>query len=540
MKTVVSPIVSSREAAPHRLKTLQRVNLILLGVLVLVVSVLLWPQWLKNPDLSHGLFMPVIFALLIHEARASGPARYVRGPAMSFALLALLVAGIAGFGAGSMYAIATEWSHPLVGFTYASSLSLFLFAGIIAFANERVRLIPLNWNAMLAAGLWVLSAPIPPGTYMRLTLGLQLWVSEHVLNALHLLGIAANRQGNVIELATTSVGVEDACSGIRSLVSCVFAAFFFSGYLLRRPWPRAVLIAMAAPLAIFMNFLRSLALTLLANNQVDISGAWHDATGFAVLGVTAALLAGLAVILGRSRAAVPVAAPSDRVHVGPAPRHQQPMLCGALAVATLLIAFFGVHFRLTPESKVVAPNVEDLLPSTAAGWRVGPAQDLNRFRDALQTDHFAQRTYLRDTADGPVQITLYVAYWAPGQANVSLVATHTPDSCWPGVGWKPVFISDTREAIVVQGRALPIAEHRLFQNREYPQHVWFWHIYDGAPIKHLNPLSPRNVLKIATRYGFKRAGDQMFVRVSSNRALGDLANDPLLADFFARLQPHGL
>src|SRR5690606_39079118 len=139
-----------------------------------------------------------------------------------------------------------------------------------------------------------LTTPLPPGTYSRLTLSLQLLVSEGVLRMLHLLGIAAIRHGNIIDLAHTSVGVEEACSGIRSLISCVFAGMFFSATLVRRPWARAWILALAAPIALAMNFVRSLGLTLLAYKGVDISGAWHDLTGFAVLGVTAVMLGGLA------------------------------------------------------------------------------------------------------------------------------------------------------------------------------------------------------------------------------------------------------
>src|SRR6202040_4270378 len=130
-------------------------------------------------------------------------------------------------------------------------------------------------------------------------LGLQLWITRSVLATLHLFGIAAIRDGNLIELANTTVGVEEACSGVRSLISCVFGGFFFSAALVRRPWSRVLIIALAAPLALAMNFFRSLTLTLLANRGVDISHTWHDATGYAVLGVTALLLGGLAWWLAR-------------------------------------------------------------------------------------------------------------------------------------------------------------------------------------------------------------------------------------------------
>ena len=89
-------------------------------------------------------------------------------------------------------------------------------------------------------------------------------------------------------------------------------------------------------------------------------------------------------------------------------------------------------------------------------------------------------------------------------------------------------------------REVAVAEHRLFRNNGFPQHVWFWHIYDHHPVRYLDPLSPRNLLKIAALYGFRRAGDQMFIRLSSNHAWAEIAHEPLVADIFAQLQPLGL
>lgn len=519
------------------------VNLGLLAVLAAGLTALLWPQWLHNPDLSHGLFMPAIFLLLVYEARTAGPPRYLPSSAGPAAALGVaLVLGLLALAAGGLYAAALEWSHALVGFTLAAALSLLMLAGLIGFAGDAVRLVPFNWSSLLAAGLWILSAPIPPGTYSRLTLRLQLWVSENVVHALHLLGIAANRHGNIIELARTSVGIEEACSGVRSLVSCVFAGFFFSGCLVRRPWARALIIVLAAPIALAMNFIRSLALTLLANAGVDISGRWHDLTGFAVLGVTAVLLGGLALLLERREKAA-VAGKEAAAASRPArPGRTQPLLAAGLGLAALLAAFFALHRTLTPvAANPPLPDLEAVLPLNPPGWQVITSNDLNRFKDVLQTDHFVQRTYMRNTPDGVgLQITVYIAYWAPGQASVSLVATHTPDACWPGGGWEPVAVEFTRARLVTGNRELVEAEYRLFRSNGFPQHVWFWHMYDRQPVRYLDPLSPRNLLAIAARYGFRRAGDQMFIRLSSNRPWEDIAHEPLLAGVFAQLQPFGL
>ena len=541
--TTAATLPSSAVRAAPPPTWLGRANRVLLALLAGGFSALLWPQWLHNPDLSHGLFMPVIFLLLLHEARTGGTPRYLPGTTFTRTVLAaVLTLGLLLLAVGGLYAAALEWSHALVGFVLACSLSLLLLAALIAFSSTAVRLVPFNWSSLLAAGLWILSAPIPPGTYGRLTLALQLRVSENVLHALHLLGIAASRHGNIIELARTSVGIEEACSGVRSLISCVFAGLFVSGCLVRRPWARVLIIALAAPLALVMNFIRSLLLTLLANAGIDISGHWHDVTGFAVLACTAVLLGGLALLLERgeknSLSAEAMPAPAS----GASARFQ-PLLAGGLACATVLVGFFALHEDLTPRLTRPLPDLEAILPLHPAGWQVVTSDDLNRFKEALQTDHFVQRTYVREAADGGVlQITAYIAYWAPGQASASLVATHTPDACWPGAGWEPVPVPAElmRTRLITGNRELAETEYRLFSGNGFPQHVWFWHIYDRQPVRYLNPLSPRNLLEIAARYGFRHAGDQMFVRLSSNHPWADIAREPLITGIFTQLQPLGL
>lgn len=507
-----------------------------------LVSWQLWPEWRRNPDLSHGLFMPVVFLLLLHDSRTTGTRRFLPSGALAdTALGALLGGGLLALGASGLYAASLGWGHSVVAFSLVAALVCLLGAGLVAFSSAAVRWLPCNWSAFVALGLWLLCAPIPPGTYSRLTLGLQLWVSENVLRALHLLGIAALRHGNVIELAQGSVGIEEACSGVRSLISCVFAGLFFSATLVRRPWARAVIIGLAAPLALVMNFFRSLALTLLANAGINIAGSWHDVTGFAVLGLTAALLAGLALLLeAREKKTAAPSSPPSASAAGPGARRPLIALGSGLALAAALVAFFIVNTRSTARLDQPTPNLFALLPITVPGWQVDTRNDLYQFQDVLQTEHLAQRTYVRATPTGPLQITIYAAYWRAGQASVSQVASHTPDACWPGSGWTLAKPIAEPPHPVVAGRTLSAPEYRFFKNADFPQHVWFWHLFDGRPIAYRDPYSAVELLRIAWRYGFRRDGDQLFVRVSSNVPWATIAAEPLLAEFFRRTQPLGL
>lgn len=541
----------SPQHATNRRLPLRHVNAAALCVLLLALVLLLWPHWRANPDLSHGFAAPLVFLLLVHEAR-SGSSRYLAaGPRHAALQTAFLALGVLTLGTSGLYAASLEWSHALVAFTLTLAVTFLLAGAAVGFASSAVRWIPFNWPLCAAVALWPLCAPVPPGTYTRLTMGLQLTITENVLRALHLLGIPAQRHGNIIELATTSVGVEEACSGVRSLVSCLFAGLLFSATLVRRPWARALLIALSGPIALAMNFIRSLTLTLLANAGTDISGRWHDVTGYAVLGLTAAVLAMLAVLLERHGQRVearlrhraqpgltPTAAPADD-GASRAWSLQRP-LAASLTLAIVLVVFFAANTRPSVRRDAPVPDLMAILPAESPGWQVRTSHDLYQFSSTLQTEHLAQRTYTRATSDGPQQITLYLAYWRAGQAPVSLVASHTPDACWPGAGWVPIKDRTETDPVLLPDRPLTPPESRHFRSGGFPQYVWFWHLHDGRPIAYRDPYSARELLAIAWRYGFTRNGDQLFVRVSSNQPWNKLADEPLIAAFFSRLQPLGL
>ena len=512
----------------------------LLGLL-LVSCLKLWPAWQTNPDLSHGFFAPLIFALLVWESRQQGPPRWLRtGTALLAGQTAALGAAFLLFAFAGLLAASVSWSHDLVNFALTGSLGLFLVAGLLIFAADSVRLVPLNWISLTAIFLWLLAAPLPHGTTMRVTLQLQAWVTTNVVHALHLFGVPARQSGNVIELARSSVGIMEACSGIRSLLSCLYAGFFFAAWIVRRPAGRALLIVLAPLLAIGMNFLRSLTLTLMVNAGVEIEGFWHDATGFAILGLTALTLALVAMALESKTVAAPLS-PQTPPPATPAARWQPRLFLAALTLTVALGAFYALRLRPAPRDGRASPNLAELLPREADGWQVYTNKELYRFSSALRSEHLAERTYFKPIDGKVVHLTVYLAYWGAGQVPVSAVAAHTPDACWPGAGWSPLPQPLPQRALPLAARTLPLAEYRQFTNAgSPPEHVWFWHLYDGRAINYRDPYSVRALLEIALQYGFRREGPQVFVRVSSNDDWERLANEPLVRQIFTGLHPLGL
>ena len=521
------------------------------GLLALFVTAFcyhLWPEWRHNPDLSHGFFTPVLCLLLLRESGRAGPPRWLPAGRALLAGQLLAAAAVAVlFALAGLLAASLGWDHALVDFLLGAMLATALVGGILALADERVRALPFNWISLTAAGLWILAVPLPSGTYARLTVLLQGWVTTNVIGALHLLGVSAQQRGNVIELASTTVGVAEACSGIRSLLSCLYAGFFFAAWQVRSPGRRLVLIVTAPVLAVAMNLLRSLTLTLMANAGWSIAEFWHDATGFAILAITAVILAMMSIGLS-SRPEVNAAVAADAATgsrgsplASRATGGIKATLASGSAVGALILLFawYAPNKRPAAASGV---SVDSLLPTTAEGWQASPtSQYLYQFSSILRTTDLAQCTYFKEIDGQPCQLTVYVAHWNPGQAPVSLVASHTPDACWPGAGWTLQGDRANRQVLALDGRSLPPAEHRVFVGQsQTAQQVWFWHVYDGRVISYRDPYSVPVLLSLALHYGFRREGAQYFIRISSNRSWEQLAGEPLVRQIFGNFANIGL
>jgi exosortase len=153
------------------------------------------------------------------------------------------------------------------------------------FSDARVRLSALFLFPVL---VWLVSAPMVSAVETQLNLALLRKVVTVVAFVFDVLGLPIEQQGNVLALPTGNVGVEDACSGIRSLTGCLFAGSFLAAVFLERLWKKIALVSAALLLAFLTNLGRSLFLTAWAyrHGPQAIEGTVHDVAGYAVLGLT--------------------------------------------------------------------------------------------------------------------------------------------------------------------------------------------------------------------------------------------------------------
>ena len=135
--------------------------------------------------------------------------------------------------------------------------------------------------------------PIPGWILDQITAPLRMLVSTVSTGTLELAGYPIERQGIVIFIAQYRLLVEDACSGMNSLIGLVAVMLFYI-YIIHRASIRYTLVLGAAiiPIAVIVNIVRVMALILLTYYAGDevAQGFLHVTTGIvlfaAALGLT--------------------------------------------------------------------------------------------------------------------------------------------------------------------------------------------------------------------------------------------------------------
>ncbi len=327
-----------------------------LGLAAGFMAFVAWDQshwWRVKEDYSFGWLVPLFVAYVVHDRWPQVTARlreaavlvpspnWVRWTLNVLAGLGLLV-GALFFLLGAFYRAGAGTSQPgtfaLTMGMVAVVLPLIFFnaspgesvprpaanpdgqeavppsnepTGLRAlFAEARFRVAAVFIFPVL---VWLISAPLVSAVESQISLFLLRKVVTVVAFVFDLLGFPLEQQGNVLLLPKGSVGVADACSGIRSLTACLFAGSFLGATFFTELWKKVTLVVASMFFAFVMNLGRSLFLTgwAYAYGPDAINGRVHDAAGYAVLGLTCAGLLALVPILNlriESLAAGPAAA----------------------------------------------------------------------------------------------------------------------------------------------------------------------------------------------------------------------------------------
>ena len=330
----MSAIASTSPSNPARIPSSDRrpaIPFSLLAGLLLGAGLMgftAWDQsywWRLKEDYSFGWLVPLFVAYIIrvrwprlkallcpsavNAHRADGAGVSMLRIAPFFAILAL-GAGATLFLGGAFYRAAAGATHLstlalTLGMTGTVLSAIYLLAPTHSLSRDqqiRDRLSLLG-VFLFPTLVWLLSAPM----LSEIENGLNLFLMRHVTNVVFFvfdrLGLVLEQRGNVLLLPSGSVGVAEACSGIRSLTGCLFAGSFLAAVFLRSRWKQVALVLASLLFAFLANLLRSLFLTSWAyrHGSQSIEGTIHDVSGFSVLGLTVVALLCLLPLLDRRK-----------------------------------------------------------------------------------------------------------------------------------------------------------------------------------------------------------------------------------------------
>jgi exosortase len=120
------------------------------------------------------------------------------------------------------------------------------------------------------------------------------------VDALQILGVPALVEGNIIHLADARLFVEEACSGLRSLMALLTLGVVFARFFKKRNSDRLILIASTLPIAIFVNAVRVALTGILthAYGEASAAGFIHDFQGLITFALAFLVLLAEARLLG--------------------------------------------------------------------------------------------------------------------------------------------------------------------------------------------------------------------------------------------------
>lgn len=232
--------------------------------------------WNREPDYSHGfLVLPVALVMLWlrRDSYSSQSDVWVWPGILLIALSALMRWLAVSFFIDSL----DSWSIPI------------WVAGVCWICGGW----PLVRFCLPATAFLFFMCPLPWKAETLLSLPLQAVVTDMSCWLLQVLGQPAVAQGHTILLQDLTLEVEQACSGLRTLVGILALAGACLGLLRQSTWHRVLMVAGVVPIALITNALRITATGLL-HQAVSSEAAHsfsHDLAGWLMIPTAACFFA---------------------------------------------------------------------------------------------------------------------------------------------------------------------------------------------------------------------------------------------------------
>jgi exosortase len=414
-------------------------------------------SWAAMPEYSFGWFVPVASAYLFLIRWKSLPPADV--PRSRAARWIFWVAGFALLPTWVMGQANPDWR--LIGWgltveTVALSLCAIYFVG------------GTSWLRHFGFSVCLILTAVPwPGDLEESVVHALTQASTVVtVAALNLFQINAVQHGNLVELKTGLVGIDEACSGIRSLQAALMMSLFLGELYRTSVRRRCGLVVCAVVIAFLCNAVRTFLLTAVASKQgFEAIAIWHDPLGYAIVTACFLCIWGIARVISG-----PLPALAPRASTAPVGYPHRLILClGGWILFTVL--FTEIWYRRHGTTGAARWSVV---------WPVYKQDfaDIPISKSEADTLLFDQGRGAEWTNGDGSHWVAYFFTWAQGPSRSRILArAHRPENCFPGAGYKACGDHGT---ITVQVKGLSIPFHALdFEADRDKEYVFFCLWEDG-------------------------------------------------------------
>jgi hypothetical protein len=213
-----------------------------------------------------------------------------------------------------------------------------------------------------------------------------------------------------------------------------------------------------------------------------------------------------------------------------------PSTVGLLVIAVGILAYGAASI---PKAKF-QQQLRDIYPPPPSGWTLKArpiaesAEMTQAIAELLNFDDGFFADYISQDGD---RISVYMAYWTPGKMSHRLIATHTPDVCWVGSGWRKDAEAKITNLLNNTDTPVPIGESRTFSANGVPEYVWFWHLVGSRSQSYGTGAHPpwHSVFTDILERGINQRAEQFFIRISSNRTLESQMSGEILPTILTRV-----
>ena len=369
--------------------------------------------WNTNPQYSYGwLVLPLALVL----AWRRWPARPAPGDPSPWALPLIYAAAAVLLPAWLIVQANPGWR------LVPSILALSAVTGTIALAGQ---LGGRPWMRHFAFPiLFTLTAvPWPSSPEEDLIQGLMRFVAGITVAIMNLAGVPAVQHGNLVEIASGLLGVDEACSGVRSLQASLMAALFLGEFYQLKARPRWLLVLAAFLTALLTNIVRTTFLSWsAARGGIGAVAHWHDPAGYTIL--TACLIV---VALLANWLSVRHSPPASESTAPAVPSPSLPFFTPFLIGGWLLVVYTSSEIWYFKPLATVTETWTLVFPSDFKDEPV-PADALallgcDRTRSVIWTD-----------LSGEKWRAAFLEWFPNGSRSSILARVHRPEICLQGSG----------------------------------------------------------------------------------------------------------